>query len=133
MRVYLAAPFTERAFATLIAKSLEQTANIGCTSRWLFSESDMSDTWARNDLEDIRSAHALVALNAETWANKGTGGRHVELGYALAIEKPICLVGVRTNIFHYHSAVYVIGWHDAMNLPALLVDWLESLIRPIPV
>jgi nucleoside 2-deoxyribosyltransferase len=131
MKVYIAAPFGDLKFAALIAKGLKQTADIDCTSRWLTAESDLSDTWARNDLADIDSADVFVALNAEAWnrpeAQKGSGGRHVELGYALAKGKPIVLVGVRSNIFHFHSDVRLVSWHDALNLPAVLADALEQV------
>ena len=131
MKVYIAAPFSELPFAAKIAVGLTQAADIICTARWLTEHSEMTAEWAQRDLDDIDAADVLVALNAATWnepaANKGSGGRHVELGYALARGKPIVLVGVRSNIFHSHPAVRLISWHDAMNLPAILLDVFETV------
>ena len=123
--VYVAAPFEQRAFAALLASNLRRDANLEVTSRWLFEESNLDAEWAQKDLDDIDRADALVALNAESWKTSGTGGRHVELGYALAREKTIVLVGVRSNIFHYHPSVLLVSWHDALNLSAVVADALE--------
>lgn len=131
MKVYIAAPFADAPFARLIAQGLRQLADIECTSRWLTGSSELNDEWARKDLEDIDAADVLVALNAEAWndpaANKGSGGRHVEFGYALAMGKPILLVGSRSNIFHYHSDVLFVTWHDALNLPAIIIEALGDI------
>lgn len=43
----------------------------------------------------------LIAFNPTGWEEQGTGGRHVELGYALALSKKVILFGQRSNIFHW--------------------------------
>lgn len=48
-------------------------------------------------LEDIKRADAVVIL---TDAPSSTGGYHVELGYALGLNKPIEVVGPALNVFH---------------------------------
>lgn len=99
-RFYLAAPFAVRAAARVLAEQLEGRGFI-CTSRWLTADDALSEKWALRDLADIQRSDLCVVLNPDAWTQAGTGGRHVELGYALGLRKPIVLVGPRTNIFHY--------------------------------
>ena len=104
MKVYIAAPYPLKERAARMARVLA-LKGIEVTSRWLTQPNPNSDAGARMDLEDIAAADALLALNPEGWEEKGTGGRHVELGYALALGKPILLVGERSNIFHHLTSV----------------------------
>lgn len=104
---YIAAPYSERELAIATMRRLE-VQGVEVTSRWLKVLDTLSDEHAQNDLDDVARAAVLVALNPEGWGEKGTGGRHIEFGYALALGKPILLVGARTNIFHYLRGVNVI-------------------------
>jgi hypothetical protein len=104
--VYITAPFPERDYAIEVMTALEQ-AGIVVTSRWLKAPDELTDEHARKDLDDVAACDVLVVLNPVGWEERGTGGRHVELGYALFAHKPIVLVGPRTNIFHYLSCVTV--------------------------
>lgn len=108
MKVYIAAPYELHGKACATASWLE-SQGIEVTSSWLnpgtFGNDDKT---ARLDLDDVARADLLLALNPEAWRKSGTGGRHVELGYALALGKQIVLVGVRTNVFHHLDCVRVI-------------------------
>jgi nucleoside 2-deoxyribosyltransferase len=112
-RCYITAPYPIRADAKAAMLVLAD-AGIGCTARWITQDdsAQLSHAWAQADLDDVRAADVLVALNPPEFANAGTGGRHVELGYALALGKALYLVGERTNIFHYHHTVTVCGTLD---------------------
>jgi nucleoside 2-deoxyribosyltransferase len=118
IRVYLAAPFQLQRQAIDLMGGLH-LQGIGCTSRWLVAEETNSDEWARNDLADVAEADVFVALNPEGWRSAGTGGRHVEFGYALALRKPIVLVGVQSHIFHHISSVVVV---PAVDDDVLMLD-----------
>jgi nucleoside 2-deoxyribosyltransferase len=100
LTVYIAAPYPARRYAQAVMRLLE-LEDIGVTSTWLTQDEDTSDATARLDLADVARADVLVALNEPEYSTMGTGGRHVEFGYALALGKPIVLVGVRTNVFHF--------------------------------
>lgn len=104
VKVYIAAPYPIRDVAVKMMRRLE-LQSIEVTSRWLKEDDTLSDEHARNDLEDVERADVLLAMNPADWSESGTGGRHVELGYALALGKPILLVGDRSNIFHHLSCV----------------------------
>lgn len=111
MKIYIAAPYPYLEEADAVAQHLRSKGHI-ITSRWLKTVSDLDNAGARMDLEDIDAADVFLALNPPGWANIGTGGRHVELGYALAKGKKIILAGERTNVFHYHSDIMVERWED---------------------
>ena len=110
MNIYIAAPSEERQAAREMKIRLK-AAGYTMTSRWIESEFFNSTDegylikWAENDLQDVYDADLLVAINSEEYRNSGTGGRHVELGYALAYAKPVILCGIKSNIFHYHSNI----------------------------
>lgn len=78
------------------------------TSTWLRELDELADAYARVDLADVKRADVLVAMNPPGWERAGTGGRHVEFGYALAHGKHMVLVGERSNIFHHLSDVHVV-------------------------
>lgn len=104
MKVYIAAPYPMREEAIALMLQLE-TAGHEVTSTWLKSPDEMKDEYARLDLADVARADALVAFNPAGWEEKGTGGRHVEFGYALALNIPVFLIGAKSNIFHHLSHV----------------------------
>ena len=108
MNVYIAAPYQMRDEA-LVLMFLLKDEGIGCTSSWLTeSAEDDSDEAARRDLADIDKADAFVAMAPERYRNAGTGGRHVEYGYAFALGKPLLLLGIVSNVFHRLSEAVVV-------------------------
>lgn len=73
------------------------------TSTWLEEKEGERDEFrALRDLQDIRAADLIVSL---TSPGIGKGGRHVEFGVALALEKHQAIVGPREHVFHYLSCV----------------------------
>lgn len=120
MKVYIAAPYQLRADA-IRAKHQLQVQGFDVTSTWLTLPDKNSDAFARQDLDDIAAADAVVALNPPGWENRGTGGRHVEFGYALGLGKHVVLVGVRSNIFHHLTQAHLCD----------TVDTAGSLLRAL--
>lgn len=107
MKIYIAAPYPCRDDAIAMMHHLEAQGH-EVTSRWLKSPDELADEHARKDLDDVARADTLLAINDPEWENKGTGGRHVEFGYAIALGLRLVLMGNRSNIFHYLSNVCVI-------------------------
>lgn len=103
--VYIAAP-SQMIDEAMVLKHLLADSGIACTSGWI-SHGLTGDTneSAMADLADVAKADVLVALNPELWKTCGTGGRHVEMGYALGLGKPVIVLGSRTNVFHYLDTV----------------------------
>jgi len=82
-------------------------AGIAVTSRWLEAPAVPDDAGAAAvmDLDDLARADEVIAYTETAAAGYLTGGRHVELGYAIAVGKPIWLVGPPENVFHHHPLV----------------------------
>lgn len=127
MKVYIAAPYPCREMAIQQMQILE-TAGFEVTSTWLRHPDTENDAYARLDLADVGRADVLVAINPPGYENAGTGGRHVELGYAIAHGKRIVLVGQRSNIFHQLSDIVHVATCD------LVLEALRSLpsVTPSP-
>ena len=114
--VYIASDYRHKKAMETLAAHLREN-RIGVTSRWLRMPKEDFEVLPDNvkaariemDLKDIRTAAVFVAVSPSEFRSSGTGGRHVELGYALQLRKPIVLVGERTNIIHWHPSVRVCG------------------------
>jgi hypothetical protein len=121
MRFYLAARFIRLDEMNEYAKDLRSLGHtVDC--RWLqglhqlHPAAEKIDLWdgknkvqevpmdaqpfALDDVEDISKSEALIAFTEKPYAEKGSGGRHVEFGIALALHKPIIIIGHRENVFH---------------------------------
>ncbi len=131
--VYLSAQFED---APVLREARVRLVALGCTvtSRWLDAATAVPATAqsghagagerlsaiAAQDLEDIREADAVVVYNPPEACAIGRGGRHVETGFALALGKPIVVVGARGNVFHWLPAIALVSdWTE-------LEGWLEN-------
>jgi nucleoside 2-deoxyribosyltransferase len=108
VNVYMAARYSRRLELCGYAAHLESLGHT-VTSRWLLgnhqAENDQlhrgadAEQFAREDLDDLEAAEIVVAFSEAPRTSSSRGGRHVEFGYALALGKPICVVGPRENVF----------------------------------
>jgi hypothetical protein len=108
--VYLAANYARKAELRALAKSL-LPHRIHSTARWL-DESDDQETDPRHmergavlDVGDILACQVFVVFHGRHEFN-ARGGKHAELGTAIAYEKPIILVGEREHVMHWHPLVW---------------------------
>jgi nucleoside 2-deoxyribosyltransferase len=104
MKIYIAAPYPIRDEAISIMHALEAHGHV-VTSTWLRQVDTMGDYYARLDLADVDACDMLLFYQPDEWVNKGTGGRHVEFGYAIARKKLVVMIGPHSNIFHYLDSV----------------------------
>lgn len=113
MKVYIAAPYEARWCAQLMAPQL---AALGCTviASWLRQQNPESAAEAAIDLADIDEAEAIVVLNPPGFERSGTGGRHVELGYAIGRGKRVILMGAKTNVFHHLTSIVRVETLEAL-------------------
>ena len=112
MNAYLAGRYSRRLELCGYAEDLQRAGHT-VVSSWLDGHHESQDlvgtddekaTWAIADLLDLRKAHLLIAFTEDPRGIPTRGGRHVELGYALALrdtcEYPsIAIVGPRENVF----------------------------------
>lgn len=109
-RVYLCAAFS-RQREMLTHQALCRALGVSVQARWLYAAPDNPDDpsamgeSARECLEDIASVDALLAFSEPRQSGYWTGGRHVEIGYALALRKRVVVIGPVENVFHAHPSV----------------------------
>lgn len=117
---YLASTFESR---PKLREYRAQLIDLGhkVTSRWLDIPDDViandpnydKPKMADVDLADVRAADVLVLFTKDETRR---GGREVELGYALALNRHCVVVGSRRNVFHWHSDVVTIpDWPAAFE------------------
>ena len=117
MKIYLAARYGRREEMCRYRVEL-QAIGVSVTSRWLNGNRDgvLETVAAREDIEDIRLADTLIAFTEHpemTGPGRNRGGRHVEMGYALALSKPVIVCGHLENVFCYLPNVsYFSEWPD---------------------
>ena len=105
IKVYLASKYSQKEELRGYAQELE-SEGITVTSRWITEEPasltnlDEKILWARYDLADVARADVLVFFAEDPENQPRRGGRHVEFGYALALNKKVLVVGGIENIFH---------------------------------
>lgn len=109
-KIYIAARYSRREELIPLARELQQ-AGAAVTCRWLFAEGgalvgeDFSPegrggTLAAIDFEDVQGADICLAFTENGDGPPGRGGRHTELGIALALGRRVILVGPREHVFH---------------------------------
>lgn len=137
MRVYLAARYSRReelqGYAQAIAEAGVGTAELA----WLREEHDWDGTdtpeglaqaqkFAVDDLQDLVAAHAIVVWSEEPGQCR-RGGRHVEFGIALGMNKHVVVVGPLENVFYSLPSVARFGtWEEAL---AHLAAWKDAMER----
>lgn len=108
MRIYLGARFLRRDELRLYAHKLTKLGYT-ITSRWLGGSHQMTpyseienQQYAEEDVDDLNSADMCIFfMEQPRELNDSRGGRHVELGMAIALNKYIVLIGPRENVFCY--------------------------------
>ena len=154
LTVYLAGPYAARDLLGQYARELEQIGyRVG--TRWLSEDhsitpategpalalaDEQAASHAHDDLIDVGKADILIAFTAAAVlpeydrATRGTsGGRHIETGYALALKKPVVLVGQPENVFHRMPRVTrCADWHGALiEMSARLVHYWRDAPRAV--
>lgn len=124
MNIYLAARYSRRQALRQVASRLIDAGH-RITSRWIESDPIAGDPppdartvrragRAVEDWIDLLAADCVIAFTEEERSPlAGRGGRHVELGLALAWNKRILVVGPRENVFCCLPWVEVFDHFDA--------------------
>lgn len=103
MRLYVAGPFPMRRKLRSFRDDVQALGHV-VTATWVDVEPDEDDvSWddrtsaAHQCLAEVADADVLAIVTAAP--ELGRGGRHVELGWALALDKLVWRIGPRSNIF----------------------------------
>lgn len=119
MTIYLAARYSRRLELCAYAETLR---SLGATvrARWLSGSHQIDDSgeplgelgeaaiesgevsaekFAVDDLQDVLAADVVICFTEPPRSTATRGGRHVEMGIAIASHKKVLVVGYRENVF----------------------------------
>jgi nucleoside 2-deoxyribosyltransferase len=139
-KVYLAARYSRRLELCGYRAQLESIGFV-VTSRWLngahqidhdgkpigdhgeklFEEGTcesadaMRARFVTEDVTDVKRADIVIAFTEEPRSGHSRGGRHVELGLAIAWNKDIYVVGPCENLFCYLPQISVVTWESFLR------------------
>ena len=112
IKVYIAAPFEFQEMIRTVRDIFHIKKNLfQVTSSWLDVDEEYERTLenqilcAKQDYRDISNSLVLVAFNPVGWEDKGTGGRHVEVGYALGLNIPVINYGSTHTVMYHHPLI----------------------------
>jgi len=102
-KFYLAARYDRKEEMKKYRELLKEHG-VEITSRWLEEPDNAAalGNWdaATIDLDDVRAADGMIFFSENPTERWPRGGRHVEFGYALALNKTIVVIGPKENVFH---------------------------------
>lgn len=128
-KFYLAARYSRHPEMRVYRNALEEY-NIDVLARWIEGDHqaltindarhnfEFNNRCAHEDIEDLEKCDVLVTFteSPREFSQRPTGGRHVELGLALAWNKEIHTIGPRENVFYYCNNVHQWNsWHQFMS------------------
>ena len=124
--VYIASDFRNKDFCRTVLRPAFEAQGFTVISRWHFEEAALDSiltdaqraTVAEVDLHDVSVTDGFVMYNPQSMHRSGSGGRHVETGFALAIGKPIFILGAREPVFHWLPEVLGCWPLDHLTAPA---------------
>ena len=121
MRIYLAAQYARRDELREYAKQAE-SCGIHVGAEWL-KETDALNSVLKDSTDASKAAHAqqdwwdvgscdvFVFFAEDSTVGIPRGGRNVEFGVALALGKPIVVIGEPENIFFYLPGIDIEFFH----------------------
>lgn len=116
MKFYLAAKYNKRTSLLPVA-ALLMLAGHEVTSQWLTgthdgSTNEVKKQYAITDLNQIDECETFVLFNLPFFGAEQSSGRNVELGYALAKNKTIYIVGEGDCIFYTLADIFFVNMDD---------------------
>lgn len=129
MKFYLAARYSRKEELKEYKKQLE-TLGHTVTSRWLLSDevkrdgvneynvedTNLEENIAKIDLDDIKECDIIVCFTEEPRKHLTRGGRHVEFGIGIGLEKQLVNIGHLENDFYYLKEIkYYYNWKEYIS------------------
>ncbi|MDR1305295.1 MAG: nucleoside 2-deoxyribosyltransferase [Verrucomicrobiales bacterium] len=132
LKVYVAGPYSRKTELEQYAEQLRDAGYV-ITASWLYRpEADdggfgdeQKTLAAAEDLADIKRADVMLSFTEPPGTVNRRGGRHVELGLALAWGKAVICIGEREHVFHYLPQVV---WHGSVDAAIAALDALDEKI-----
>jgi hypothetical protein len=107
-KIYLAAKYGQMMEMREVRDKLVELGH-EVTSQWVDGkeENNSASAAAVMDVEDVRRADTLIAFSRPRGSMNPGGGRHVEFGIALALDKRLIVVGpLGEHVFHAWPGVF---------------------------
>ena len=133
MRIYIASRYSRHPEMQEHARVLEDAGH-QITSRWIYGNETGAEeeraVVAAEDLEDLTKADMVMSFTEPLPENMtaeerklakrtpSKGGRHVEFGLGLALNKLLVIIGPRENVFH---------WLPTADVYPDLQSWLDTM------
>lgn len=132
MRVYIAAPWRDKAIMPDIASKFLNAGHVVTHAWWKTEDIPENERTvealrkqAQWDVEGVKAADLVVVLNSSK-----SEGKSVEQGIAIADKKPILAVGKRgehsANVFHY---LINYKWVDSVDEALKVLDTIQWCIN----
>ena len=113
MTVYIAHNYGAREMLKSLVIPAIESKGLKVSSRWILE--DMSTcprlTCANADIADLRKADILLFFSSD-YNSKPGRGKHVELGYALALDKIVVLVGENFDACVFYSLPEIVTFSN---------------------
>lgn len=77
----------------------DDTVNPGIKNKMMQSAPLRFSGYAEQDASDLCDAHLFIMFTGDEKGKESSGGRHTELGFALALEVIVVIIGPRENVF----------------------------------
>lgn len=115
MKIYLSAAWHRREEVQRFRSRLQEEG-FDVKSQWLDERaSGFSDREAaQQDLDDISDCDVFVTFTEQSRSHYFSGGRHVELGFAIGLGLKAYVVGHVENVFHSAPGVERLPHRDAL-------------------
>jgi hypothetical protein len=122
LKIYLAARYSRCYEMREVAKFLSDAGH-AVVSRWINGGHEISKEgstqahflerriFALDDYADLISCDCCVSFTEEPKTTLTRGGRHVEFGIALALNKVCIVIGPAENVFHCLPNVIILDSH----------------------
>jgi hypothetical protein len=92
------------------------------TSSKLNSDPHYCAHFAQVDYSDLLISDMVIFFSSGN-GSQGKGGRHVEFGMAVALNKLVIIIGQRENVFHCFSDIHQFDtWNHAKDCLSSIVD-----------
>jgi len=99
--IYLAASWPRREYANSIKTMMDARYGIGWVqSDWLDPKITKDLSEEANAVRDLVQARDCGIMVQITGDKLSSGGRHTELGIALALDIPVIILGPKEQVFH---------------------------------
>lgn len=131
MHIYLASRYSRFQEMQRYRDQLEAAGHT-VTSRWINGDHQIDDAglsiqskeaerirFAQEARDDLLRADCVISFTEAPRSSNSRGGRHVEHGMALALNKRVIIVGHRENVFHcLPECEFFQTWQEAFGAVA---------------